>query len=59
MTSAATLTRYRALKAGTAFRFLADGDVYVRCRGGYRPGCGGVLVRFNFPECPVWVLEVA
>ena len=45
----------RQLKAGQAFRFLQNGDVYVRCRGGYRPGCGGDLVKFNYADCPVFL----
>ena len=45
---------YKNLRVGDAFRFLSDGAVYVRCRGGYRPGCGGPLVKFNYPGCPVF-----
>jgi hypothetical protein len=37
------------LRNGQAFTFIAGGAVYVRCKGGYRPGCGGVLVGIN-PE---------
>ena len=47
-------THYKNLKVYDAFRFLPEGDVYIRCRGGYRPGCGGPLVKFNFPDCPVY-----
>ena len=46
--------KYKFLKVNDAFRFLPDGSVYIRCRGGYRPGCGGELVRFNYPDCPVY-----
>ena len=47
-------TRYKALRLGDAFSFLPDGFVYVRCRGGFRPGCGGPLAAFNYPDCPVY-----
>jgi hypothetical protein len=46
--------KYKNLKLNDAFRFIKDGDVYIRCRGGYRPGCGGPLVKFQFPDCPVF-----
>lgn len=45
--------RFQDLKIGDVFQFLLDGDVYVRSRGGYRPGRGGPLVRFRFPSMPV------
>jgi hypothetical protein len=47
--------KYRDLKMNAAFQFIEGGDVYVRCRGGYRPGCGGPLVKFNYPDCPVFI----
>lgn len=31
------------LRIGEAFQFKTDGVVFVRCRGGFRPGCGGPL----------------
>lgn len=46
--------KYRQLKLGDAFTFMQGGFVYVRCRGGYRPGCGGELVKFNYPDMPVF-----
>lgn len=45
--------KYKDLKCGQSFQFLQSGDVYIRCRGGYRPGCGGPLIKFNFPDMPV------
>ena len=47
--------KYKNLRLGDAFSFLADGAVYVRCRGGFRPGCGGQLAKFNYPDCPVFL----
>lgn len=52
-TSAPLTRRYADLKLGDAFSFLEDGLTYIRCRGGYRPGCGGDLVAFNYADCPV------
>jgi hypothetical protein len=57
--SAFLTSRYADLKVFDAFRFLPEGDVYVRCRGGYRPGCGGDLVAFNYPDCPVYLYEAS
>lgn len=34
---------YRNLRVGDAFRLCELGAVFVRCRGGYRPGNGGEL----------------
>lgn len=34
---------FSALRSGRAFRFESGGPVYVKCRGGFRPGCGGQL----------------
>lgn len=36
--------KYKQLKQGQAFTFEPDGAVFVRCRGGYRLGCGGPLL---------------
>jgi hypothetical protein len=44
---------YKNLKLNQAFRFFAEGMVYIRCRGGFRSGTGGKLVKFNYPDCPV------
>jgi hypothetical protein len=56
----AVLTRrYADLTMGSAFSFLPEGDVYVRCRGGYRPGCGGALTKFNYADCPVYLWGAA
>jgi len=33
------------IKQGEAFTFTVAGQVYIRCRGGYRPGLGGELVK--------------
>ena len=49
--------KYKNLKLNDAFRFLEHGNVYVRCRGGYRLGCGGALVKFRFPDCPVFLYQ--
>lgn len=46
---------YQQLKQGDAFTFMRGGVVYVRCRGGYRLGCGGELVKFNFARMPVFL----
>ena len=46
---------YEQLKLGDAFLFMREGCVYVRCRGGYRPGRGGELVKFNYPRIPVYL----
>lgn len=35
------------LRLGDAFVFSPEGAVYVRCRGGYRPGRGGPLVKID------------
>ncbi len=40
-------TTFSNIKAGEAFQFAKDGPVFVKCRGGYRPGCGGELMRGN------------
>ena len=34
---------FRALRVGDAFQFDAGGPVWIRARGGFRPGCGGQL----------------
>lgn len=39
--------RYRDLRVGQAFRFTGLDGVWVRCRGGFRPGCGGKLRQCN------------
>jgi hypothetical protein len=48
---------YEKLKQGDAFSFIQNGAIYIRCRGGYRPGCGGVLTKFNFSKIPVFIYE--
>lgn len=35
--------RLNQIKVGTAFIFDIGGTVWVKCRGGFRPGCGGEL----------------
>lgn len=45
--------KYKQLKQLQAFRFNDCGEVYIRCRGGFRCGRGGPLIKFNFPEMPV------
>lgn len=40
---------YRHLKLNDAFQFEKDGQVFVRCRGGFRAGCGGELHK-TFPS---------
>lgn len=45
--SAAPVAVYGDLKTGEAFTTTPGGAVYVRCRGGYRPGRGGDLARAN------------
>jgi hypothetical protein len=32
-----------SLKMGDAFTFEINGPVFVKCRGGFRAGCGGQL----------------
>lgn len=49
--------KYKNLKVGQAFQFLDGGSVYIRCQGGYRPGCGGPLIRFKFAEMPVYLYQ--
>jgi hypothetical protein len=39
--------RLATLKTGAAFTFERGGAVYIRVRGGYRPGCGGQLYPFH------------
>ena len=34
---------FKKLKIGTAFQFETNGPVWVKCRGGFRPGRGGQL----------------
>jgi hypothetical protein len=34
---------WKHVSVGEAFTFDAGGAVFVRCRGGFRPGCGGEL----------------
>lgn len=34
---------YKQLKVGQTFQFAKDGAVFIRCRGGFRHGCGGPL----------------
>jgi hypothetical protein len=46
---------YKQLKKGQAFTFMRGGVVYVRCRGGYREGRGGELIKFNYPQMPVFL----
>ena len=45
--------KYKQLKQLQAFQFGPAGAVYIRCRGGYRNGRGGQLIKFNYPGCPV------
>lgn len=47
---------YKQLKTGQAFRFTVDGAVFVRCRGGFRPGCGGYLYKIE-PNTPVFLYQ--
>jgi hypothetical protein len=35
--------KFSTLKNGDAFQFEADGTVFVKCTGGFRPGRGGSL----------------
>lgn len=39
------MTTYAHLRVGDAFTFepAPDAPVYIKCRGGYRPGRGGAL----------------
>lgn len=39
-------TTYKQLKQGQAFQFDPEGAVFIRCRGGFRPGRGGDLIKF-------------
>jgi hypothetical protein len=49
-------TTFGKLKQGEAFKFFEDGAVYVRCRGGYRPGLGGQLAKM-YPAMPVFLYQ--
>lgn len=43
-----TIVYLSRLKVGDAFTFsTGDAPIYVRCKGGYRPGRGGPLVKFS------------
>lgn len=42
MTNAKSLT-LKNIKVGEAFQTRQNGPVYVKCRGGFRLGCGGEL----------------
>lgn len=48
---------YKRLKVGQAFTFFDGGVVYIRVRGGFRPGCGGRLFKCTFQSCPVTVWD--
>jgi hypothetical protein len=37
--------KFKHLRVGQAFVFYGKDDVYVRCHGGIRPGCGGTLFK--------------
>lgn len=37
----------RNMRVGDAFTFTPGGPVYVRSKGGFRPGRGGELVKFS------------
>ncbi len=37
------ILRFSSLRIGAAFRFCGDERVWVKCRGGFRPGRGGQL----------------
>lgn len=45
---------YKQLKIGEVFQFRSDGLVYIRCRGGFRPGTGGQLTKWNYATMPVF-----
>lgn len=50
-------TTFGKLKQGEAFQFdNQTGAVYVRCRGGYRHGCGGELAKM-YPAMPVYLYQ--
>lgn len=49
--------KYKQLKQLQAFQFNEQGAVYIRCRGGFRYGCGGPLIKFNFPDMPVFLYQ--
>lgn len=49
-------TTFGKIKQGSAFQFHKDGGVYIRCRGGYRPGCGGELAKM-YPDMPVYLYQ--
>ena len=49
---------YRQLRAGDQFALYMDGPVFVRCRGGFRPGRGGPLHRL-VPTQPVYRVGAA
>lgn len=42
-------TQYKNLKLNDCFQFDSTGDVFVRCRGGFRSGRGGELHK-TFPS---------
>jgi hypothetical protein len=40
---AKAMIAFRNIEDGNAFQFEVNGEVYVKCTGGFRPGRGGEL----------------
>jgi hypothetical protein len=38
------------VEIGECFQFTVGGEFYIRCRGGYRPGRGGELVKHSHDQ---------
>jgi hypothetical protein len=50
--------KYKQLKVGQAFQFEPNGAVFVRVRGGFRPGRGGPLYNTLAEGLPMTLVEV-
>lgn len=51
--------QYKNLRQGAVFVFERGGPVFVRCRGGFRPGCGGPLYTPENPAVRVFIYAPA
>ena len=44
--------KFKDLRIGQAFVFYSKQEVFIRCHGGIRPGCGGPLFKAkNIEPC--------
>jgi hypothetical protein len=48
--------KFKSIKIGTPFQFEQNGAVFVRVRGGCKPGCGGVTYKID-PETTVIIYQ--